>query len=266
MIRPMRWTLALGVLLLIFVSPASGEVSPEAKPWVDKLMGLYSGGPFTNEYTAELDVSQGGQTTQGEIAGKITWADREHMRVEMNITMSGMVPGSDQAVEMSMLNVNDGKTSWTEVEMPALGGKQVMKISLEDMAKLSESGGGGLGGNPAGMDPVQQLESMAQVLDFDLVKVEDGKVYLSAKVTPEARGELGQLGSMPGADNFDLVLDEATGHPSAIVIGGDKPLISMEFGPFVSVERDSLPDATFSYTPPEGVPVMDLGAMMNPTE
>ena len=266
MIRPMRWALALGALLLILVSPASGEVSPEAKPWVDKLMGLYSGGPFTNEYTAKLDVSQGGQSTQGDIAGKITWADREHMRVEMKIAMSGMVAGSDQPVEMSMLNVNDGKTSWTEIEMPALGGKQVMKVSLADMAKLAESGGAGMGGNPAGMDPVQQLESMAQALDFELVKVENGKVYLTAEVTPETRGELGQLGSMPGADKFDLVLDESTGHPVAITIGGDKPLISMDFGPFVWVERDSLSSETFSYTPPEGVPVMDLGAMLNPTQ
>ena len=256
--------LVLGLTFLLTAAPLWGEASPEAKPWIEKLISIYEGGPFETSYVANLDLQQGGQSVEGVVDGQITWGDRQHMRVEMTIRMTGMLPGAgDQATEMEVLSVTDGELTWTDVAIPAMNVHQVMKISIEQAKAMAESGA--MGANPAAMDPVQQLESLAKNVDFVLDKIEDGKVHLSATVGPENKSQLGQLGSMPGADHMALVLHEKTGHPAAITIGGERPVVTMEFGEFSSTTMADLPEGTFTYNPPEGIPVMDLGGIAHPT-
>lgn len=260
-----RRTLGLGLGLVLFAPATWADASPEAEPWIEKLISLYDQGAFTTSYVANLSMQQGGQSVEGVVDGKIAWGDREHMRVDMTISMKGMLPGAgDQPTEMSVLSITDGELTWTDVQIPAMGVRQVMKISIEQAKAMAEQQGAALGANPASMDPVQQLENLAKTLDFEVLEVKDGKVHLSAAVKPEHRSQLGQLGSMPGTDRMELVLHEATGHPAAITIGGETPLVTMQFGEFEPTTLEKLGEGAFSYTPPEGVQVMDLGAMANP--
>lgn len=256
--------LATVFLATVFLAaPVQADSTPDAQKWLDKLVGLYDKAPFTNEYTATLDMQQGEQSISGAIKGRIIYGDAEHMRVNMEVTMAGMpgMPQGEEAAEMTMkmLSVTDGETTWSEIEMPMMG-KQVTKLALEDAKAFA--GQPNMGANPTGFDPVQQLEAMAEALDFEVLKVADGEVHLKATVTPEARGQLGQLGMVPGTETFHLVLDTDSGTPKSITIGGDKPILDMTFGPFEFISDDSIPEGTFTYTVPEGTQVMDLGALM----
>lgn len=256
-----RFVLAALILGVLCPTVASAKSSPEAMQWLDKFIQVYEQGPFSTAYTASIQIPDGDQPVDGSMKGNLTYRDETHLRMELTMVLSGM-PGapSGGSVEMEMLAVNDGEQTWTEVNMPALGMQQVMKISLED-AKSLQASQGGAGAGPAAMDPVQQLRQLAKTLDFQLVKVEGGEVHLHAPITEASRGGLGQMGALPGLDALTLVLDESTGFPKRSSMGGDEPLISIEFDAIQPLDEKSLDAGLFTYEPPEGVQVMDLGAL-----
>ncbi len=255
-------TIAAVFLLTIAAPAAKAETSPEAQAWLEKMIAVYDQGPLTMDYVATIDLNQVGQEIQGDLDGTITYGDRRHMRMALKVKLAGLAAGADpeEAMELSMLTVSDGETIWSDIDM-ALG-RQVMRIAIEDAERLAASQGSGFAGNPSSMDPVAQLELLTKTLDFELEGVKDGRVTLRAQVKPEARDGLGQLGAL-GAEAFVMVIDEKTGHPIELWAGEPKPVIRMQFRNLKQVSRDSLPEGVFDYTPPDGVPVTDLAAMLD---
>ena len=263
--RPHRPFLALALLtaLLLPTLPAAAE-GRTADQWLEKLMELYERGPFTFGYSADIDLGAMGQPIRGTLEGRVTYGDRQHLRQEMKMSLSGL-PGSNgqEPATMDLLSVNDGEVTWTEVEM--MGTRQVMKISHADAEKQAAGQTGALGANPATMDPVAQLETMSRTMDFELLGVADGRVSLHATAGAESLAQMGQLGAL-GVDQFVLVLDEATGFPIEIKAGspqdGGEAVVHMTFRDLKMVDRGDLAAGVFEYTPPEGLPVTDLGAMV----
>lgn len=253
----------VGALALALLTPAAtfAETSPEAQKWVDKFIAAYDQGPFSTEYTASLQIPEGDQVVDGTMDGSMTYLDATHLRMELTMVLSGM-PGAPagQAMDMNMLAVSDGELTWTEMHMPAFNMRQVSKISIEDSKKLS--GPQGLGGvNPTSLDPVQQLQKMTESLDFTLVKEENGAVHLMAPITEESKSSLGQMTALPGLNRLDLILDASTGFPKSFIMGNEEPMISIQFDEMKRLEKDKVDVELFVYEPPEGVQVMDLGAM-----
>ena len=159
-----------------------------------------------------------------------------------------------------MLVVNDGTAVWTEMENPALGGRQVTTVSLADLEELG-SMSGGLGVSPTSMDPVAQLETMTRTMDFEVIEKAAGTVTLRGTVTDETRAEMGMLAA-PGVDGFIIMIDEETGFPTQVRADGEKPFITMHFRNLEFIDTASLAEGLFEYSPAEGVPVVDLGAML----
>ncbi len=256
----LRRCLLLFVLALATAPVAMAESTPAAQPWLEKMIATFER-PFTGDYSAALDLSGIGQPMRGTLGGRITYGDRQHMRTTMAVRLTSGEAGAEAAaaVETNILMVNDGEVTWTEIHMPAMGSRQVMKITPEDASRLAESQAGA-GGNPTSMDPVTQLEAMTRVMDFELVEVAAGRVSLRGKLSEENRSQLGQLGAL-GTDSFLLVLDAETGFPVEIRVG-EPPAVEMSFDNLSQVDRDDLPPGVFEYEPPEGVAVTDLGAML----
>ncbi len=248
------------VLILALALPAAADSSPAAEPWLEKLVSIYERGPFKVDYAADLDMSGLGQPMSGSLKGNLVQADRTHSRVELELDMAGTPGMPEGGASMSMLIVTDGTTVWTEMENPALGGRQVTKVSLADLEEVG-GGVGGLGVNPTSMDPVAQLENMTRIMDFEVVGQADGKVTLRGKITDQARTEMGML-AMPGVDGFIIVIDEKTGFPVEVRADGEKPFVTMYFSNLEFVDTASLSEGLFDYSPPEGLPVMDLGPML----
>ncbi|MCP3912795.1 MAG: hypothetical protein GY713_17795, partial [Actinomycetia bacterium] len=224
----------------------------------EKLLSIYDRGPFQVNYEATLDMSGLGQPLAGTLTGHLTQADRTHSRMQLSFDMPGSpeMPGGGMA--FTMLTVTDGTTTWTEMDNPTAGGKQVTRIAL---AELEKSGQSMAGMSPTSIDPVAQLETLTRTMDFEVVERAGGEVTLRGAITEESRAKLGML-AVPGVDGFIFVLDEQTGFPTQVRAEGEPPFISMTFRDLEFVDAAKLPAGLFEYTPPEGLPVMDLGAML----
>lgn len=254
--------LALPLLLALLCSaPVPAESTPAASEWLSKLSGAYDKS-FRVRYLAEMNVDQAGQAISMNMEGVTTQSDREHMRMELKVVMA---LGTMQT-SIAMLGVLDGETLWLESDNPIAGGVQVTKIPAEHADKLA--GGGGLAGGASGIDPVGQIERMADVFDFDVADISDGKVTLLASLTEEALAEISA--ALPpdavGLERFALVLDEKTAFPRSMRIGGEVPFMVMNFDEVEFVDSDELDPGTFLYTPPEGAKVIDMGAMISVEE
>ncbi len=250
--------LLAALLILTIAAPASADSSPEAQQWIDKLVAIYDQGPFKVDYEAELDMSSLGQPLSGSLTGNLTQADRTHSRIEIALDMPNPPGMPEGGTSLSMLVVTDGTTVWTEMDNPAFGSRQVTKVSLEDLKKVGESQGGGLAVTPGSMDPVAQLENLSRTLDFEIVEQAGGSVTLQGKITEKTRANLGMLAA-PGVTGFILVIDEKTGFPTQVRADGENPFVTMHFRNLKFVDRASLAESLFKYSPPQDVPVMDLG-------
>lgn len=256
---PRRYVFASFAVALL-AAPAAAATTPRAQEWLDKMASFYERGPFTADYTAAFDLGATGMTSvSGRIDGHITYGDPRHMRMEIRLEIDqppGLQSEGDVPVEMKISSVSDGNVTWTEVEMPSMGSKQVMKMKIDDEMVDGQLGMGGL----QNIDPISQLEAMARIADFEVVAQSQGRVTLRGRLTGDAGGALAQLRSM-GVDSVTLVLDAETGAPVEMR-AGEEPKVRMEFRNLKRVELGSLPEGTFEYRPPEGVPVIDLAAMV----
>ncbi|NIR44486.1 MAG: hypothetical protein GWN51_09035, partial [Gemmatimonadetes bacterium] len=98
----------------------------------------------------------------GTIQGSLILKDRTHQRVEMSMDMTGGPQG--QSMQVGILSVTDGTTTWNEMDMGGMG-KQVVKLSLEDAAEMAQ--GPGLAPGMGSMDPVAQIEQLSTMMDLD---------------------------------------------------------------------------------------------------
>jgi len=254
-----HYTLAL-LLTVLVAGWAVAESSPDAEAWLTKVAQLYEKGPFSVNYSAEMNVTQQGQSMSMNMEGQMTQADPKHMRMKMSMDMA--MPNSDQTMTMDMLTVVDGETVWIEMNNPMAGGQRVMKMPYEQAEQM----GGGPGmSNIREMDPVEQIKEVMELFDFQIVE-EGDRVVLSAPMTEAALSEMGQMGDMPSemieSWKMTLVLDASKGLPMEMQIGGEgEPVMSMRFTDWVFHGEGGLDDSAFDYTPPEGVQVMDLSQM-----
>jgi outer membrane lipoprotein-sorting protein len=250
----------LGILTLVavaFAAPAWAESSAEAKVWLEKMGEMYGHGPFSMDYDATMQTAQMGQTVDVTMDGKVTYGDEKHMRMDLNMKM-GMAGAT---MDTKMLGVADGEIMWMEVESPMMGGRQIMKVALDRMDDLAKTGGGAAMGGGS-MDPMSQVRDLAERYDFQVADVSGGRVTLTATLSDEDLKDIPQAQGTEDADKLALVLDEKTGVPVEVRMGGDTPYVTMHFNNLKSHEPGSLPDDYFTYTPPEGAQVVDLGQMM----
>lgn len=252
------------LLALLAGGTALAASTPEAEKLLTRMVELVDEGPFEVDYSADLQMAAMGTPMSVTMGGHMTQTDREHMRMTMDMSMAPEAGGEQGSMTINVLMVSDGSVMWTEMNNPLMGGKQVMKIGLEQAKKLSE-GPAGMGmAQMGGMDPISQIRQLTEMFDFDVTERADGKAKLSADMTPEALAKMGVPGEAASAmTSFVMVIDEKTGFPSELHLGGEEPLMVMRFSNFKPFDASKAEPGMFSYAPPEGVQVMDLGAMVD---
>lgn len=191
-------------------------------------------------------------------------------RFSMDMTMNTM------GMDMKMHMVADGKTMWSEVDLPAglpggQGGKKmVQKFSMETIAKL----GGQASQNP--LDQVKQLRKQFLFTDVKEEKLGDVDVYvLEGTMRPElieqqkraaedvAGGQAGaiaaaQMANMKKSRIF-IAKSDMMFRKSEVLDDKGEAMMTMEMkniklgGKFDEKE--------FTYAPPAGVEVMDMEEM-----
>ncbi len=254
----MHRKLSLLPILVTLLLCLPAVVAAEANPWFDKMMKVYEQVPFSSDYSMEMRFSAEGQ--QMAISGKGNLTYGKEKRHRMDMTMDMQMPGMTEGMAMKILTINDGEHIWTEMDNPMLGGKQVVKVSHEDAQKAAEQSGlGGAIGNPGGqLDPMAQLEQLQKMVAFEEKGRADGMVTLEGAFTKEFSSQLGPAAAFFGDDaHVTMTLDEKSGFPRSITMGSPTapPVLTMRFGPVQKL--DKAPAGAFSYTPPEGVQVME---------
>ncbi len=247
-----KWLQILAIILLALPVTAAAEPAPEVQKWLLKLAEVYDRAPLTVDFELEMGAAPvPGATPGGTINGKLIQKGRTHQRMEIEMAMGGN--------QVKMKTISDGDFIWTEMDMA--GNKRVIKFTPEIAEKAAQARGlaPGMSGN---LDPIAQIEKMSKVVDFEYAGTENGEVTLRGKLTDENRGAAIGSGPMPGLDAITIVIDEKTGFPARIVMGGEQPIVTMEFSNLKFVKDSELPAGTFEYTPPPGVPVMDAAAMI----
>jgi outer membrane lipoprotein-sorting protein len=257
----MRKTLTATTLLLLAVfaaaSPVTAESTAEAKQWLEKLASSYEKRAFSFGYDASMQIAQMGQTASMTMTGDMSQQDREHLR--MNLSMEIAMPGAEGGMQIEVLSVADGEFMWLEMKNPMMGGRQVLKLPLDKLEELAATNP--MAASAVNMDPVGQIEQLSKIFDFEVGETGDKTVTLQAKITEESLQQLAPGLPPEQATMYEklvLVLDKESAFPAEVSIGGEQPLLVMNFHNLKF--HDAFEDGTFSYTPPEGVPVTDLGA------
>ncbi|CAM2068933.1 hypothetical protein SCOR_26430 [Sulfidibacter corallicola] len=256
------YLLFAALLTVSTISSAWGGSDPEAAKWMKKMVAVYQKAPLSMNMSAKMEMSQQGMSMKMDMNGDIIYKDAKHQHMDIKTKME---MGQGQAMDMSMLYIMDGTTFWMEMQMPpSMGGmKQVMKMSIDQMEKMAEKQGmGGMGMSPGAMDPAKIMENMEKMMDLKYEGTKDGKVTLSAEMTPEASKKMGIPTNM--GQKMKITLDEKNIFPSEIAFlaegEGAAPMMVMSFQNLKFLK--SVDDAKFTYTPPEGVMVQDLGKML----
>jgi len=247
------------VLLLLTVT-APLDAQADAADWLQKMAARTAEGHYKFKFKADMNVAEEGMQAKVKIDGSMNYASAERFYTVFDVAMdmSGM------AMAMSMKTVADGENFWLEIDSPMMGGKQVMTGTTDQLEKLAEMGGAdlsGLGG--MGQDPIQEIRSLADKFDLKVVGIENGRVTLHAAVTPEELAEMGEFAALgEKLDSVTLVVDEAEALPLQLKMGAAQPFITIDFIDYEFFAAADVLDTDYAYTPPEGVPVNDIGTML----
>jgi len=252
-IRLMALCFALTALNLMAGSDA------ESKKWIAKMVDVYQKAPLTVDLSANMSMNQGGMSMTAVMEGTMTYADQKHYKMEMDMTAKFSEQGE---MKTHILNVSDGTTVWTEMDNPMMGGKQIMKLAIEKAEEFAEQQMG-MSGMGSSMDPTKMVEAMEKMLDIKFDSIRDGRVNLTADMTPEAAAMMGQQGQEMGIGKFTMSLDEKNIFPMDMVIYiKDTPMMTMRFHNLKLIKKSDMNMDQFKYTPPEGASVIDLAESM----
>lgn len=192
---------------------------------------------------------------QMEAGGRFLWRDSREMRMEMEMSSAA---GAQQIV---MVMGQDG-LMWQD--MTVGGQRRVMKI---DMNQLPAGAMMRMNQNPADqMDPRKQLEQMEKNFDLALVgedELEGVAVYV-IDGTPKTESDNPQLkviAEQMGRQRIYLGQEDGFARKiETYAKDGQTLVMSMQFKNLKFNEE--LADSLFAFTPPEGVPVLDMAEMM----
>lgn len=248
--------LPLAAGLVLAAAPAAS--AQDANAWMEKLSKL-AGKSFTTDMTSSVESEAMTMSMKGSYA----YADAKKFAMDMAMKITNPAMGMNDPMDMKMKMVADGTTLWMEMESPMMGGQQVMKLGVDHLDKLEEMGMSMNMSGSSEMDPVAQVKELASMADFGVPKVENGKVILSGPLNEKGLENLSEASTQMGIELTDImiVLDEKTAFPQEFALSaGDQKVVTSSFSNTKFPEE--IDPSRFSYTPPEGVDVMDLGAMM----
>ncbi len=206
-------------------------------------------------WTADYIQTMSAMGAQMNITGDVQCEPPKKMRMEIALEMMG------QPMTMTMV-MGEDQIMWQDMHMG--GQRQVMKM---DMSKIGPATAAkfGLGGDPAqNMDPVKQWEHAQQLYSFtalpaaelhgQTMHVLEGTLKPGALTNHPAAAMLGKLRMHIGqADGFTHQIEMFDKAGTAVVMRQE--FTNLKF-------NETLPAETFTFTPPTGVPVVDMTDMV----
>jgi hypothetical protein len=242
--------------LVVALFGAAPGTTEDADVWLERLATLWDRAPFSLDYEVTVRTGALGQALQIEGDAELLYGGRS--RSVMNMSLSVLVPELEEPLEVVLVSVADGEVIWTEMQSPATGGLQVVKIPLAGIEQMAAEGGfaGMMGG--ATMDPMAQIEALKGLVDFAVADSEGELVTLHGAVREDRRPGLGAEAVALLDDGVKLVLDAQSGAPVRLRLGPDSsPHLDARFANLELLARDEVGADSFLYEPPDGVAVIE---------
>lgn len=269
--RTFRNSIATLVLLLPVLCSAAETADQVVADILTKAKNLttYSGDTETNMNMGAMLM---------DITGQVKGKDK---MMHMATTMDMM----QQKIAMTMI-LDKSNIMWMDMDM--MGMKQVMKMDMTKMAAMQEEMMGmmplgGLGGGMGGMqgDPREMIEQMKKTMDLAYAGREDlngESVYvfdatMKAEVMEKMQAAMADspaaamgmdIANMMGSTKMKFGV--ADGFPRSMEMKDKAGTVWMTQTYKNLKFNEPMDDALFTYTPAEGVVVMDMTEMMNAEE
>ncbi|RKZ06163.1 hypothetical protein DRQ53_00475 [bacterium] len=255
------------ILLLLMLTglavQASAEASPEAREWLDRLDALYAGAAFQVDYTLELRVEAQGQTISANAKGNLLQGGPRLSINELEM-QAAAGPGGAEMMSVHSRQISDGTTLWAETNMVNMGITQIGTIDLDVLDEFAASSSGiELNQSMMFTDPFAQIDMLIEAFDVVVADGEAGTVNLI--MTPTAETTAGFGSDLPEGSEMTglLVLTREQAVPVSLDVAlGSMMQIRMQFTDFELLDRDEIPEGTFTYTPEPGATVTDLTPML----
>lgn len=217
---------------------------------------------WASDFDMLMDMGEVSMKYAGTIKAK-----KDAFRMTVTMNMGG------QTMVMTTILGNDG-VQWTEMEM-APGMVQVMKLDLNEIdpaLKASQSMIGGMGGpSSMGQNPGLMwkgaFEEFGGAIEVSEETIDGVAVYaLEIPIDEETLSEIDSSGMMAafgaGLERFRFLVGKQDGLMRKFEMSGPEGGMSFAMT-LTNVDTESaIEDSEFEYTPPEGVMVMDMTAMM----
>ncbi len=204
----------------------------ETGPWLGRMNEAWQRTPLRVDFSVETAFFGAG------FSGTLIKGDHRRYRLEIE---AGLFGGSDKT--MKYVYVCDGETFWQETNLGFAS--TVMKSSCDG----SDLPFGHDQQNPGGM-VLSWLEyiSRAPLEDFDAQVAVDGDT-IRMRASPPDMG-----------DDIVLTVDSKSGFPRSLVLEVDTlALFTITYSDVTYLRRSQVPSGTFSYKPPRGTRVVQLG-------
>lgn len=259
--------LFLPCLVLCSLILAAGVWADEPKTYEELVTAIEKSASEVKSLSSDFEMTMNMMGMEMAMKGTLI-ALGESMTMEITMDMMG------QEMEMKTIMGAD-KIQWTEMNM--MGQLQVMKMDMSKMMEMSSgltglpnpmaSGSGPFG---FGQDPREMLESYA--LAFDLVvkgtdTIDGTKVYLVEGTMKkdldkalDPTGAMNQMGISMDKAIFAIGAEDGLPRKMEIFGADGKPFMTMVMKNVqlnIDVDEDR-----FRYTPPDGVAVMDMTALL----
>lgn len=240
--------------LMILISFAfCGVLSHASDPAAAKLIEKAISRAQVLPAAYELEMKSSGFGQEGDLHIKSTnvFKDMQHLRMSFDMKM---IRGG-QKMEVAGLLVANGDILWMEQKVPAQGMHMVAKANVADLPKMTQ------GMSPEEFNPDRLLRAINK-LDLKTDKQEGVFTLLTGKMNQEF------LQTMPGFENMTDVLDlpvvvkvhTKNSFPFSMTIE-ETATQNYTFTIFSVSEPDAEAlKKALSFTPPEGVQVMDMTA------
>lgn len=226
--------------------------------WAEKMQASLESAHHA-KLEGSMHIEQAGVAVNLKMAGTITYKNRTHSRMKINMSMelpgTGEGTASQRNMTMKMVTVQDGEFAWSETHMSMMSHPSVTKakvgqdITTEDMLGIAT--------------PMSQIEELQEHSDLRVLEENESKVVLGGTLDQNAirSMKLGEGTHWPYLESiiYRIEIDAKTAFPIAMTLTADgKSLLEFFYKDVQVLDPDSIPDSAFRYVPPPGVDVKEL--------
>ncbi len=253
------WTAWSFVFLAALLPLAAME---DGTALANRLKKHYLGKAYEGTFDILFHTENNGIPVKVITQNKVSYKDPMHLA--MTATLDFEIPALPNQPTTDIAQVHDGKKMWLDVDIRGLKSRQVLTISLTNIAKVRNSQGqlSFMPGKPGAIDPLSLIMQYLNVFPWRIEAQDGDWVTLFSDIPSLMWHQFGVVDPEGSKIDFSSVRIEAnqkTNQIRAVRIGkGEKAHMALTVAALKMVDKKSFKPEQFQYKTPTGANVNDL--------